>query len=378
MPKSTKICVITIAVLFIFFSSGYANSNSRISNEYQRLTKRAIENQPTPYTPSFTRGGILFVEDPADTGFGPATKPDPLWTNTLNDLLGTGNYGWFGPTTDPTANGPDLSTMQNYDLVIWNCYDFWWDDMALTSTDQTNLQDYINGGGKVWLLGQDIIYSGVPTAWLATNFHLSSVSEDYCNDATSLNIQGLAEINGYTFTTYCDYQSNGFWCDALTPDAQAHHIIQDLTYNQYNSIAYPNTAPLQTSFWTVDGRNPSNYNEWLNMVYGMLEAFGVYGVAEIPQKAPARNISIIITPSILRYSVSINYNIPVSGETEITIYDKTGKAVKTLVNKHKSAGVHKVIWDGKDEEGTRVANGVYFVKASCGKYTCSSVLTVIK
>ncbi len=378
MLKSTKIFAFIFVLIAFFFSTGYTNPNSRASNDFQNPTKRYNGNQTVPYIPSFIRGGVLFVEDPGDPGFGPATKPDPLWTNTLNDLLGAGNYGWFGPTNDPSSNGPDLPTMQNYDLVIWNCYDFWYSAMALTSTDQTNLQNYINGGGKVWLIGQDIVYSGVPIPWLVTNFRLASVSEDYCSDDPYLQLLGLAEINGITFTAYCDYQYNGFWCDILTPNPQAHHIIRDLSYNQYNSIAYPNTVPLQTSFWTVDGRNPSNYNEWLNMVYGMLTAFGVYGIAETPQKMPSRKINIIITPSIMRNSVKISYNVPVSGETKIGIYDKTGKLVKTLLHKHRSAGGYKVTWDGRDENGKQVSNGVYFVKASCGKYTCSSMLTVIK
>lgn len=378
MLKSIKIIVIIGVVFAFLFSTGYANPNSRADNDYQKPTRRNVENQKPPYTPSFTRGGVLFVEDPGDPDFGPATKPDPLWTNTLNDLLGSGAYGWFGPTNDPTANGPDLPTMQNYDLVIWNCYDFWLSDMALTSTDQTNLQSYISGGGKVWLIGQDVIYSGVPMTWLTTNFHLSSVSQDYCQDATSLNIQGLAEINGITFTTYCDYQYNGFWCDVLTPDAQAHHIIQDLTYNQYNSIAYPNTTPLRTSFWTVDGRNPSNYNDWLNMVYGMLNAFGVYGVKEMPDKSPARKIKLQIAPSVLKNSTTIKYNVPVSGLTTISIYDISGKLIKTLINDYKSAGSYKVNWNGKDETGKNVTNGTYFVKINCEKYNCSSSLVVIR
>jgi len=378
MPKSTKLVGIIFSLVTFLLSTVFANSNSRADNDYQKPTKRNIENQKPPYTPSFTRGGILFVEDPGDPGFGPATKPDPLWTNTLNDLLGSGAYGWFGPTNDPTSNGPDLPTMQNYDLVIWNCYDFWWHDMALTSTDQTNIQNYINGGGKVWLFGQDIVYSGVPLSWLMTNFHLASVSEDYCQDATSLNIQGLAEINGISFTTNCDYQSNGFWCDTLTPDAQAHHIIQDLTYNQYNSIAYPNTTPLRTSFWTVDGRNPANYNEWLNMVYGMLNAFGVYGVEEMPNKLPARNIKINITPSVIKTTTTIKYNVPISGHITLKIYDISGKLIKTLVDDYKSAGGYKVAWNGKDETGSNVTSGTYFVRINCEKYNCSSPLVVIR
>ncbi len=371
--------LISLCLILFLLSHAYANSNSKIdNNSYRNKSKNNIAPTPPYIPPSFTRGGVLFVEDPGDPGFGPATKPDTNWQAVLNQILGQGNYGWFGPTTTPTQNGPDSTTMQNYDLIIWNCYDFWWSDMALTSTDQTNLQRYISGGGKVWLLGQDIIYSGVPLSWLSSNFHLASAIEDYCSDETVLDLLGLAEINGLTFTANCDYQSNGYWCDALTPDAQAHHIIQDLTYTQYNSIAYPNTTPLQTSFWTVDGRNPTPWNQWVAMVSGMLQAFGVYGVQEKPEKTPSRKIGLSISPSILLDKVNITYNIPVSGKTKIGVYDLTGKLVKNLINTYKNPGTYKLTWDGKDEDGSRLAGGLYIVMINCSDYSCSRILTVLK
>ncbi len=375
MQKLSRMAVSLLLLSVVLLSSGYANPNSKQDNGYQRPTVKKQLN--VPYKPSVTRSGVLFVEDPGDAGFGPPTKPDPVWVNVLNEILGTGNYGWFGPITDPAANGPDSATMAGYDLVIWNTYDFWW-DMALTSTDQANLQNYINAGGKVWLLGQDIIYSGVPLAWFTANFHLASVTEDYCSDEVTLNLEGLAEINGITFTANCDYQSNGYWCDALTPDAQAHHIIHDLTYSQYNSIAFPNTAPLQTSFWTVDGRGPSPWSGWVDMVTGMLQAFGVYGIEEIPQKSPARKLGISIKPSILTDLVTISYNIPTSEQTTIKIYDRVGKIIKSLVDSHKSSGGYQIKWDGTDENGSNVPNGIYFVKITCGITSCCSPITVIR
>lgn len=376
MNISKKLLVLSLCVIVV--AVGFAGPNSRADNHYEKTEHKTTDRQLTPYIPSLTRSGVLFVEDPGDPGFGPITKPDTIWNKVLTQVLGAGNFGWFGPITDPTANGPALDTMQQYDLVIWNTYDFWWSYMALTSTDQTNLQNYINSGGKVWLIGQDIIYSGVPLSWLTTNFHLSSAMEDYCSDAPSLNLQGLAEINGITFTANCDYQSNGYWCDALTPDAQAHHIIRDLTYAQYNSIAYPNTTPLVTSFWTVDGRNPSPWSGWVNMVTGMLQAFGVYGIEETPEKKPARNIGIKVYPSIIRNQATIIYNLPNSDCTRIQIYDKSGILVRTLIDTYKTSGSHRVNWNGRDTNGAFVSNGIYFVKLSCGNHASSCPLIVVR
>jgi hypothetical protein len=230
------------------------------------------------YRPASRQGGILFVEDRGDPAFGPATTPDPLWDSTLTHIVGSGNFGWYGPTTTPAQNGPDLATMQGYDLVIWNCYDYWWApptySTALTTTDQNNLASYMSGGGKVWLIGQDIIYSGVPSSWLQTHFNLQSYIEDYNYNIPNANIQGLVEIAGISLSVTSDYVSNYFFSDNLTPNANAHQVVLDVGYSAYPAIFNnDNTA----SFWTIDGRTPNPVASWEQMVTGMLDAFGVMG-----------------------------------------------------------------------------------------------------
>ncbi|UCF71154.1 MAG: T9SS type A sorting domain-containing protein, partial [candidate division WOR-3 bacterium] len=179
-------------------------------------------------------------------------------------------------------NGPDLATMQGYSLVIWNCYDYWWGPPtyapALTTTDQTNIASYISGGGKVWLIGQDIIYSGVGLSWLQTNFNLQSVIEDYNYNIPNANVQGLVELAGMNVTFTSDYTSNPFFCDDLTPNANAHQIILDLGYSAYPSIFNNDHA---ASFWTIDGRSPNPAATWEQMVVEMLDAFGVFGPAAV-------------------------------------------------------------------------------------------------
>ncbi|MCX7757188.1 MAG: T9SS type A sorting domain-containing protein, partial [candidate division WOR-3 bacterium] len=41
-------------------------------------------------------------------------------------------------------------------------------------------------------------------------------------------------------------------------------------------------------------------------------------------------------------------------------YDASGRIVKTLVNERKGAGVYDVTWNGKDETGQKVPQGIYF------------------
>jgi hypothetical protein len=270
--------MLCVGLLYAAFASNGTTDHvispaSRLDNIQSHITHRTSTTPPS-YTPSLRQGGVLFVEDLNTTGFGPGVSPDPLWDSTLTHLLGAGNYGWFGPTTDPTQDGPDLTTMQGYDLVIWCTYDYWQSPSALTSNDQTNIASYLAGGGKVWLIGQDLIYTGVPLAWLTTNFHLASVVEDYIFGVDSIPLSGQAELNGLNTMVTADYQSNPFFPDALTPDASAHSVVID-SDSGYTVGIFSDDA--SGSFWVVDGRQPNPMADWETMVYNMLDAFGLFG-----------------------------------------------------------------------------------------------------
>jgi len=59
---------------------------------------------------------------------------------------------------------------------------------------------------------------------------------------------------------------------------------------------------------------------------------------------------------------SINYQIPEDAQITLKIYDVAGKLLRTLVNEVKEPGYYTVRWDGKDELGKNVGNGIYFYK----------------
>ena len=46
---------------------------------------------------------------------------------------------------------------------------------------------------------------------------------------------------------------------------------------------------------------------------------------------------------------------------ELTIYDVLGKKIKTLSDKFENSGLISLRWDSKDQNGHRVASGIYFV-----------------
>ena len=60
------------------------------------------------------------------------------------------------------------------------------------------------------------------------------------------------------------------------------------------------------------------------------------------------------------------------GNTELVIYNISGRMVKTLVNSTLPAGEHNASWDGTDESNQPVGSGVYFCQLRSGSSTSES------
>jgi hypothetical protein len=67
-------------------------------------------------------------------------------------------------------------------------------------------------------------------------------------------------------------------------------------------------------------------------------------------------------PNPFHREVSIQYQVPTSGNVSIKIYDISGKLIRELVNKTQLPGQYMVRWDGTNGDRARVASGIYFCR----------------
>jgi len=58
----------------------------------------------------------------------------------------------------------------------------------------------------------------------------------------------------------------------------------------------------------------------------------------------------------------ISYQFPKTGRVVLRVYDASGRVVKTLQDGMQERGSYAVSWDGRDDKGRTVANGVYFYR----------------
>ena len=66
------------------------------------------------------------------------------------------------------------------------------------------------------------------------------------------------------------------------------------------------------------------------------------------------------------------------GFVEIALFDMLGRRIRTLIAEEESAGTHQVTWNGLDDEGNRVASGVYLYRMTAEGYTETRKLLLIR
>ena len=67
-------------------------------------------------------------------------------------------------------------------------------------------------------------------------------------------------------------------------------------------------------------------------------------------------------PNPFNPQTAIGYALPVAGQVELVVYDVVGQRVRVLVSALRAAGMHEVVWDGRDDSGQRVGSGVYLYR----------------
>jgi DNA-binding beta-propeller fold protein YncE len=81
---------------------------------------------------------------------------------------------------------------------------------------------------------------------------------------------------------------------------------------------------------------------------------------------PSRVIQHGAKPNPFNSSTAISYALPSDVQVQLCVYDLKGCLVKKIVDGNMSAGYHTVQWDGCNDEGEGLPNGVYLVYLNAG------------
>ncbi len=94
------------------------------------------------------------------------------------------------------------------------------------------------------------------------------------------------------------------------------------------------------------------------------------GAVDAPVIAgPARFALGLARPNPFGSQTAITFEVPRAGaEANLSVFDVTGRRVRTLVSGPQTPGYHVVVWDGTDEGGQRVAAGTYFYRLQAADF----------
>jgi len=275
-------------------------------------------------------------------------------------LATTGRSFAIWDRNSTALSGTQLS---NFDMVIWECgFAF----PTVDDADRAALAEYLDGGGRLFITGQDIGWEmndigGAAITWYHDYLHanfisddtndntLDGVPDDPISDGLALTINGGDGANNQEFPSDIDprgeYASTIFTYDtsrngAIKADTGAYRVVYfAFGYEAINNPDDRAVVMQRIVDWLVPGST------------------GV-GADLLPAPIALRGN----VPNPFNPRTEIAFSLGAETRIELAIFDLQGHQLRVLESGVRTAGEHRVIWDGRDAAGHDLPSGTYFYR----------------
>ncbi len=83
-------------------------------------------------------------------------------------------------------------------------------------------------------------------------------------------------------------------------------------------------------------------------------------------------------PNPFNPTTEISFSLAAPTHVRLVVYNVLGQEVQTLVDETRDAGQHQVMWNGRDDGGSRVASGLYLYRLEAGDYVETRKMMMLK
>jgi hypothetical protein len=139
----------------------------------------------------------------------------------------------------------------------------------------------------------------------------------------------------------------------------------DIRYRIERSIAGASFLPIADALDRgefIDSSPTTSSRYRLIAINGLGEEYVLGETSVAPALSEGRLLAVSPNPSV-GGNVSIAFRTAQAGQqTDLSIYDASGRRVRTLASESFALGVRSIAWDGRDEAGASVAAGAYFAR----------------
>lgn len=330
---------------------------------------------------------VLYVDE------GDAAGEDVAYTTALTNALA----GTFDVWNSVSSGVPDSSVINfGYNAIFWSSYsgaDF---GDAVTAGD---IQTFLDGGGNLWLAGQDIpdfglgygygLYTTNPGEFAYDYLRIADGNGDFVPGDTACEV-----LFGSIGDTITDPVVGGFnnwpwwffsdnWRGTVNLLPGGIPIIYDLLSN-ISGHRVDSTYKVIFNYWhlsaistTCDTLAAWDEGTATTLVRRALEWFGcpVTGVEE-GGELPGIPSSYFLnqnSPNPVGNRTEIRFGLPNNSEVTLRVYDITGSLVRELQNGVMKAGEHAITW-----ELSNVSSGVYFYRLIAGDFSATRKFVVLR
>ncbi|MBN1155393.1 T9SS type A sorting domain-containing protein, partial [candidate division KSB1 bacterium] len=219
------------------------------------------------------------------------------------------------------------------------------------------------------------------------------------------NTQGAGavfEVNGNVPAGSAEgasYEPEGTVTHTESNGPDVGYSMEVLVRTDYYGYAEGDTVNLSILMWDLDYSSADAYDpnvsdyvpqwwgtQWCDTGFekfylyrGVVLADPAVGVAEEKPVAVAKNYRLDQNyPNPFNPTTTIQYQLSKFTDVQLDVYNVLGSKVATLVNGKMPAGVHSVSWNGKDDAGNIVGNGVYFYRISTPEFKQTRKMIMVK
>lgn len=322
------------------------------------------------FFPGFTQMSILLVDD-SDDAF-----------NHVEDFSAAlDSLGWAHNTYDAagTRTTPSINDLAIYDLVIWHAgsdsdsLSFW----SRTDTANIPLATYLGAGGKLWVIGTDLLYDrhgGAPKSFLVGDFELDFMGlesydlQSYVDDGSvGMPIANPSPLSPISNLPSLDWIFSTLWyVDGVTPFSGLGVPVYEMGDSGYMFAGHTcavwadnNNSQVLSFFFNIS--QASTFNLMKDATEQVLNFFQSQVVATDPAAASFLHASLSPNPGTDRAALTMES--PLAGNGQIRVFSAVGAEVlaqEISVN----AGANSFALEAQDWEAN-----IYFVRLEVEGFT---------
>ncbi len=99
---------------------------------------------------------------------------------------------------------------------------------------------------------------------------------------------------------------------------------------------------------------------------------------EFTENSPSNYVLKQNYPNPFNPTTEIEYFVPRDGHIKLEVFNILGQKIQTLVDKKQRRGTYILTWDGSDEQGTSVSNGIYFYQLKADNFENTNKMILLK